>query len=586
MNRNLRLSLSALLLATVSTVPSFAAEVTQQRLENADAEPQNWLTVFQNYSSHRYSRLDQINRDNIGDLHMVFAMPLSFAMRGVNSANLENAPLVVDGALYVNDEWGTIYKADVTSGDAAVVQWIADPAMDKEGARGILTTRGIAALDNRIFANLPDGRVIAVDADTGEIVWDMQIARTEEDWDYDAIEGFTAAPLATEGQVLVGQSMGDWGTRGWLAAVDAETGEENWRTYTIPGPGEPGHETWKDDHNAWRTGGGALWTTGSYDVDQRVTIWGTANPVPMYDPQFRPGDNLYTNSALAMNIDDGSIKWYFQYTQNESWDYDEIGVHFLYDAEINGATRSVVGHFARNGYFYQLDRNTGEFIDAVQYVNEITWTAGLDPKTGKPVEYDPNLDVQVYIPETRNSRENPNVTVCPSHLGGVRWQPPAYNPERMVAFVAGTDACSDITVAPEVPIEVGGNPRGVGQVWLGGTGTAKVAPGLIAAVDVRSGEILAKVNPPHHNLSGVLATAGGLIFTGQQDGAIVGFNDETLEEMWRFNGGIPFKSPPISYAIDDRQFIAITAGGSGGGGYEALAAQGPRAGAMLFVFAL
>lgn len=577
-------ALVAGLLASVST-PA-VAQVTQLRLENADAEPQNWLTTFQNYSSHRYSRLDEINRDNVGDLTMAFAVPLSFAMRGVNSANLENAPLVIDGMLYMNDSWGTIYKVDVTSGTEGVVQWIADPAMDKAAARGILTTRGIAAFGDNIYANLVDGRVVSVNATTGEIVWDSQIARTEADWDFDAVEGFTAAPLAVDGRILVGQSMGDWGTRGWLAAVNADTGEEMWRRYAVPGPGEAGHETWLDDHDAWRTGGGALWTTGSYDPATRLTIWGTANPVPMYDPEFRPGDNLFTNSALAISIDDGSIAWYFQYTANESWDYDEIGVHLLYDAMIDGEMRTVVGHYGRNGFYYQLDRTNGGFINATQYVSEVTWTAGIDAKTGRPVEYDPALAVQVGIPETRITRDNPTVEVCPSHLGGVRWQPTAYNPVTHVAYVAGTDACSTITNAPEVPVATGGNPRGVGQVWLGGTGTATVASGLITAIDVTTGQVIATAYPAHHNLAGVLATAGGLIFTGGQDGAVTAHNDQTLEELWRFNGGIPFKAPPISYAIGDRQYIAIIAGGSGGGGYPELAARGPRAGAMLYVFAL
>ncbi|MEQ1857852.1 MAG: PQQ-binding-like beta-propeller repeat protein [Longimicrobiales bacterium] len=572
------------LLASVSA-PALA-QVTQERLENADAEPNNWLTVFQNYSSHRFSRLDEITRENVGNLHMAFAVPLSFAMRGTNSANLENAPLVIDGMLYMNDEWGTVYKVDVTSGTQGVVQWIADPAMDKAGSRGILTTRGLAAFGNNIYTNLVDGRVISTDATTGEIVWDAQIARTEADWDFDAIEGFTAAPLAVEGRILVGQSMGDWGTRGWLAAVNADTGEEMWRRYAIPNPGEAGHETWLDDHNAYRTGGAAMWTTGSYDPATRLTIWGTANPVPMYDPEFRPGDNLFTNSALAINIDDGSIAWYFQYSANESWDYDEIGVHLLYDAMIDGENRTVVGHYGRNGYYYQLDRTTGSFINANQYVSSVTWTAGIDPKTGKPVEYDPALAVQTYIPATRIARDNPAIEVCPSHLGGVRWQPTAYNPITHIAYVAGSDACSSITNAPEVPVATGGNPRGVGQVWLGGTGTAHPDPGLIAALDVTTGQVVATAHPPQHNLAGVLATAGGLIFTGGQDGAVVALNDQTLEELWRFNGGIPFKAPPISYAIGDKQFIAIIAGGSGGGGYADLNAQGPRTGAMLYVFAL
>ncbi len=263
--------LAAALLATVFVAPAFAADVTQERLENAAAEPQNWLTPLGDFSSHRYSNLSEINRDNVANLHAVFTMPIPTALKGANSAGLENPPLVIDGVMYVNDGWGTVYKVDISDGKTPKVVWVADPAVDKEAGHFVVT-RGIAAYGNRIFANLTDGRVIAVDMESGEIVWDKQIAGTEENWEFDAAEGFTAAPLATEGKILVGQSKGDWGTRGFLAAVNAEDGAELWRTYTIPGPGEPGHETWKDDHNAWRTGGGSLWQTGSYDPEQKITI--------------------------------------------------------------------------------------------------------------------------------------------------------------------------------------------------------------------------------------------------------------------------------------------------------------------------
>lgn len=580
------LTLASILLAGAVNVPAMAADVTQERLENADAEPQNWLTSLGNFSAQRFSRLDEINRQNVKDLRFAFSMPIPTALQGTNVANLEGPPLVIDGMMFLMDVWGIVYKIDVTDGKHARILWVTDPAMPKDIGGGLNATRGIAAFGNKIYSNLVDGRAVAIDAETGEIVWETQVGGQEADWDYDRAEGFSAAPLATEGKILVGQSKGDWGTRGYLAALDSETGEQLWRSYTIPGPGEPGHETWQDDHNAWRTGGGALWATGSYDPEQRVTIWGTANPVPMYDPEFRPGDNLFTNSAIAWNIDDGSMKWYFQYTPNESWDYDEIGIHFLYDANINGEDRKVVGHFGRNGYFYALDRTNGQFVAATQYVDKITWTSGIDPKTGKPVEYDPSRAIQEYIPATRIRRaDNAQVDVCPSHLGGVRWQPPAYNPITRVAYIAGTDACSAIKNEPKEPVAGGGNPNGVNTFFLGGTARATVAPGLIAAINVNSGEMVRKINPPYHNLSGVLATAGGLLFTGHPDGTVSAYNDETLEELWSINTGISFKAPVMSYAIGDKQFIAVMAGGAASPmDYTELDTM--REGAMLFVFSL
>jgi alcohol dehydrogenase (cytochrome c) len=586
-SRALGITLVGALLATAGVVPAAAFDVNQERLLNADSEPQNWLTSLGNFQAHRYSRLDQINRDNVADLGFAFSMPIPTGLQGTNVANLEGPPLVIDGMMYLMDVWGIVYKVDVTDGRMARIQWITDPAMPKDIGGGLNATRGIAAFGNKIYSNLVDGRAIAIDGETGEIVWDKQVGGQEADWEFDSAEGFSAAPLAVDGKILVGQSKGDWGTRGYLAALDSETGEEIWRSYTVPGPGEPGHETWADDHGAWRTGGGALWTTGAYDPEQDVTIWGTANPVPMYDPEFRPGDNLYTNSAMAWRMDDGSLAWYFQYTPNESWDYDENGVHFLYDAEINGETRKVVGHYGRNGFFYQLDRTNGQFINATQWVSEVTWTAGIDPKTGKPVEYDPNLELQTYIPETRQRRaDNPEIQVCPSQAGGVRWQPPAYNPETHLAYIAGSDACSTITAVPEEPLgPEGGNPIGTNVFFLGGTSKNTVAPGLLAAIDVTTGELSAKASIPYHNLSGVLATAGGLIFTGHLDGTVAAHDATTLEQVWGVNVGISLKAPPIAYAIGDKQYIAIMAGGAASP-YDYPELDTMREGSMLFVFTL
>src|SRR5688572_30187538 len=236
------------------SLPAAAAPVTQSRLENADAEPQNWLTGFQNYSSHRYSRLTQINRDNVANLKVAFTVPVTTGLRGRNSINLEGHALVDDGFMYFDDAGGMIYKVDVRSGTKGAVLWRADAALSRESGT---TTRGITMWGDAVYHNLTDGRVVGVNRTSGEFLFDKQIARIAHAKGSNQNlqrESFTAAPLAAEGKILVGNSAGDSGTNGWLAAVDAVTGTELWRTYTIPGPGEPGHETWKDTHGAWKTG--------------------------------------------------------------------------------------------------------------------------------------------------------------------------------------------------------------------------------------------------------------------------------------------------------------------------------------------
>ena len=363
--------------------------------------------------------------------------------------------------------------------------------------------------------------------------------------------------------------------------------------YTVPGPGEPGHETWADAAGtAWRTGGGSLWQTGSYDPETRLTIWGTANPVPMFDPEFRPGDNLYTNSAIAFNVDDGTIAWYFQYTPNESWDYDEIGVHTLVDVMVDGVMTKSVVHYARNGFYYRLDRTNGSFISATQWVDTINWTAGIDAKTGLPVEYDPNLQIQTYRVETRGLRDTlPTFDFCPTALGGVRWQPTAYDPATGLNYVAGVDGCSNITITPAEPVAGGGNPNGVGQVWLGGTfnpARGHMQPevqGLMVAIDVNTGEVVASASPRYQSQSGLVATAGGLLFHGGYDGRITAHNSTTLEEMWSFSTGIRIKAAPMSFGVGGEQYVAVIAGGGGGaGGYPEL--SGLQPGAVLYIFGL
>src|SRR3989441_7105777 len=352
------------------------------------------------YGSIRSSKLSQINRENAKSLRLVWALALR-GMQDVGQNGLENEvnPLIDNGFMYTVDGWGTVYKIDARSPNKGEFVWIQDSGVRHEGNRP--QTRGIALWEDLVIGVLPDGRVVALNRDSGEIVWDKKVAQPNE---FGSKERLAAAPLTAEGKVIVANGAGDAGTRGWIAGLDARTGNELWRWYVIPKPGDPGSETWKDKNNAWKTGGGGLWQTGSYDPATKLTILGTVNPVPIYDPQARPGDNLYTNSVVAVNTHTGRPAWYFQYTPKQSWDFHQVGLHMLYDITINGETRKAVGHFGRNGFFYTLDRNNGSFIKGGQYVNELNWTKGLDPKTGKPLEYDPKLDVQKYAPEARQMR--------------------------------------------------------------------------------------------------------------------------------------------------------------------------------------
>ncbi len=417
-------------------------------------------------------------------------------------------------------------------------------------------TRGIALWEDMVIANLPDGRVIAINRDSGEIVWDKQVAKANE---FGSKERFYTAPIAADGKIIIANGAGDGGTRGWIAALDAKTGDELWRWYVIPKPGDPGSETWKDKNNAWKTGGGGVWQTGSYDPVNKLTIWGTGNPVPMYDPQSRPGDNLYTNSVVALDVNNGKLVWYYQYLPNDSWDYDEIGIHMLYDTVVNGEPRKVVGHFGRNGFFYTLDRANGSFIKGGQYVNDLNWTKGLDPKTGKPIEYDPKLDVQTYAPEARALRGDRMKRACPTWHGGVAHQPTAYNPVKHIAYGVGAEGCFSQNGAE---FRFKGAEGGLdAKASDKRTYTSDLYYGAITAYDTVNNKVLAKTVTDIEIRSGATATAGGIVFTALQNGWVVAYDDEKLEELWRFNVGTPLKGAPVVYAIGPKQYLAVQASG-------------------------
>src|SRR2546428_424678 len=459
------LGVLALALAAATLTAQYNMTVNKDRLLNAQNEPQNWLMMNGDFGATRYSKLSQINRENVKNLRMVWALALGGLQDvGQNGPENELNPLIDNGFMYTSDGWGTIYKIDARDPNRGQLVWVTDPGVKHQG--NFPRTRGVALWEDLVIANLPDGRVIAIKRDTGEILWDKMVAATNE---FGTKERFVTAPMAVEDKVLIANGAGDAGTRGWVTALEAKTGKELWRWYVIPKPGDPGSETWKDKNNAWKTGGGGIWQTGSYDPVTRLSIWGTGNPVPQYDPQSRPGDNLYTDSAVAINIDTGKLASHFQYTPNDSWDYDEVGVHMLYDTVIGGQKRQGGGPFCRAQGCFSQNGAAYAFLSP---------NGGLDPKNSEKRTYNSDL----YY-------------------------------------------------------------------------------GSITAFDTNNHKVIAKAVTDIEVRSGATDTAGGVLFTALQDGWVVAYNDDTLEELWRFNVGTPLKGAPATYAIGAKQDLAVQAGG-------------------------
>jgi len=557
------------------------AEVTPERLAaaNTEAEAGNWLMVHKTYDSNRFSTLSEINAGNVAGLKLAFAAPMGGTEpAGFGVGSMEATPLADNGFVYVSDPWGTPYKFDLSDGKQAKLAWVCDTGVDKDPSRGILlASRGLALAGKNVITALNDGRVVACDTETGEIAWEQKVGKEPG-------EGFTAAPLVIGDKVLVGQSYGDWATRGWIAALDVNSGDEIWRFYVVPKPGDPGSETWKCDESGnpdcWKTGGGAAWVTGSYDPATKTTYWGTGNPVPMYDPEYRPGDNLYTDSTVALDVDSGELKWHFQYTPGDYMDYDEVGPQLLMDAKINGEDRKVLSHFGRNGIFYSLDRSNGSYIQSAQYVSKLTWTKGLDPKTGLPVEYDPSKSLQTYE-HGGIDRAGAKATTCPNIQGGSNFFPTAYNPALGIAYAAGIEGCSDLSVKAVKPADVV-----AGQVFTGGAGVSSgVQTGSINAIDVASGKAIAQQATPFPMYGGVLATTD-LLWAGSLDGTFAAYDAKTLEQKWSMNVGTPFQGAPIAFTVNGKEYIAIAGGGIGLAAFEHPELEIKPTSNMLWVFAL
>jgi alcohol dehydrogenase (cytochrome c) len=554
--------MSSLLVATALT-PARAADMTFERALNVDKEPQNWLLHHGNYQGHRFSALKEINTDTVKNLKVAFTVALGGFEGGgarYKFGNLEATPIVEDGVMYVPDGWGSVYAIDLSTGKKGTFRWKFDPGTDKAWAGDVaccgVDNRGVALWKDKIISIALDGRLFALNKATGEKVWERKVA------DPALGETLTLAPLVVRDVAIVGAAGGEFGIRGYIDGTDLNTGKQLWRTFTIPGKGEPGNETWKDGQERWQHGGGSVWETATYDRDTDTIYQGVGNAGPDYDPQYRPGDNKWAASVLALNPANGQIKWGFQYTPNDPYDFDEISEHPIINAKVNGEDRKLVVHAARNGFYYALDRTNGAFVAGKQYVDELTWTPGLDPKTGKPLNYDPTKDVQVYAPGSHGMRGEAPSKTCPSHNGGKNWEPGAYNPELGLLFIPSTEGCDSIVnVEQKSFVDQGGTLKP--RERFGGGNTKNLQPrryGSLKSVDPTTGDIKASVKMTYPNYGGVLATAGNLVFIGQLDGTLYAYDARTLKEVWSFNAGTGINAPPITYSVNGKQYIAVLMG--------------------------
>ena len=529
-----------------------AAQVTPERLVNAAAEPHNWLTYSGTYASQRHSTLDRVTPDNVGDLEM------KWVFQSRTSHHFQATPLVVDGVMYLTQPPNDVVALDARTGR---VFWIYEhvPSPDARPCCGF-SNRGLAIAGDTLLMGTVDAMVVAVDARSGGPLWKTQVA--DPTYSY----AITHAPLVVGDKVIVGTSGGDMGIRGFIAAYDVETGEEAWRFYTIPGPGEPGHETWEPctpemehcDPDAWRTGGAAVWLTGSYDPETNLTFWGVGNPGPDYAWYQRPGDNLYASSVVALDADSGELAWYFQFTPGDRYDYDAVQIPVLVDLDVSGTTVKAMLWANRNGFFYILDRVSGRFLTGNPFTR-INWAEGLDD-SGTPIQ----------------TPQGPDRPTYPGKQGGTNWYSPSYSPRTGLMYFSTWENYA--TVFDSAPVEytpgqlytgsrnrspVRGvpEPPAVGRGHVN-TWTSAVGSGSVLAFDPVSGEKVWQWETYDVMNSGVLTTATDLLFVGGREGYFQALDARTGELLWRAVTGGNTLAAPITYEVAGMQYVAIAAGHS------------------------
>ncbi len=522
-------AIAALLIPVVASQQDSAySPVTDQHLRNPP--PEDWLMYRRTYDSWGYSPLDQITTANVDRL-----VPAWTFSTGVNSGH-QAPPQVRDGVMFVSTPGNQVLALDARSGEL-LWRYVRDVP---DGCCGHRTNRGVGLYGDLVFVTTQDAHVVALNALTGAVEWDTTIE--------DHRNGYymTMAPLVANGKVMVGVSGGERGIRGFVASLDASDGRELWRAFTVPGPDEPGGDTWPGE--TWRNGGAAVWITGSFDPELNLTYWGTGNPGPWIG-DMRPGDNLYTNSVIALDADTGELKGYHQYHWNGSWDWDEVSAPLLIDVNRDGRTIPSLVHPARNGYLWVLERAASaiHFVGAQPYVYQNVFTS-VDDETGRPT-YDPDR-----TPGTGKRAE-----FCPSLWGGKDWPPAAFSPVTGYLYIPANEGlCSAIEGVP-VEYEPGRGYTGAVMEHFVREGVDHL--GELQAWDLDAGERVWTHEFASHNWGPVLATGGGLVFAGgTNDRYFRAFDAETGDVLWqqRTNSGVT--GVPTSYAIDGVQYVAVQSG--------------------------
>jgi alcohol dehydrogenase (cytochrome c) len=517
-------------------------QVTYDRILNAADEPQNWLTYNGGYSSQRYSELDQVTPRNVDDLEVKWT--LQNQVFGAWQTN----PIVVDGIMYITQRPNDVMAVDAVTGR---VFWMYRHT-NAENARVCCgaNNRGVAVLGDKVYMGTQDAHLIAIDRINGKPLWKVQVG------DVNYAYSITMAPLIVKDKVIVGVGGGEYGIRGFVVAYDAETGEEAWKFYTIPGPGEPGHESWEGDD--WEHGGAPVWITGSFDPELNLTYWGVGNPGPDWNAAQRPGDNLYSDSVIALDADTGELKWHFQFTPNDGYDYDAVQVPLLVDMEWNGTPSKLMLWANRNGYFYVLDRVTGKYLLGKNYV-KVNWSSGLD-ENGRPFA----------------TPQPEGMPTWPGNQGATNWYPPSYSPRTGLFYFSAWEDYATIYRAEEQEYEPGraflgggftvltpaqGAPGvGIGRTNPINTWTDEVGHAALMAMDPTTGEPVWKYEQFDVSDSGMLTTATDLLFTGGREGHFHALDARTGELLWKASLGGQIVMAPITFMVDGVQYITVVSG--------------------------
>ncbi|MGC2170354.1 MAG: PQQ-dependent dehydrogenase, methanol/ethanol family [Candidatus Sulfotelmatobacter sp.] len=487
----------------------------------------DWTSYNGDYTGRRYSALRQITTANVAHLRAAWIFHAS------NSERLEVTPVVVNGVMFITSA-NDAFALDARTGR---VVWhhqrpVSPGLLDDAAAH---KNRGVGVWRNFVYMETDDAHLLCLDARSGDLVWDVTYADKAKHY------GATSAPLIVKDEVIVGTSGGDSGVRGFVAAYDAVTGKRKWRFWTIPGPGEFGSSSWPGD--SYLHGGGTTWMPGTYDPKLDTLYWTTSNPAPDFVGDSRPGNDLYSDCVLALNPATGALKWYFQFTPHDLYDYDANETPVLVSAKVNGRTRDVLVQANRNGFLYVLDRTDGKFLKATAFVEKLTWARGVDA-AGRPI-------VSGRIPSVEGTQ------ICPSIDGATNWFSPSYNPDTGFFYVMALESCSVFFAHPQ--------PFAPGRTFYG-TGT-KLAPDdhaqkILLAYSVPEGKAIWRYPQVGRGNSwgGTLTTAGDLVFFGDDAGALEAVNARTGGPLWQFNTGQNFRGSPMSYAVDETQYVTIAAG--------------------------